>query len=72
MLRIRQLYAAGKLTRISSIKEKCVVCFNEEATFACVPCSHQVLCDKCVPEYKKCFKTCPLCRRDLKNLALLK
>jgi len=37
--------------------DECVVCMDDSAVFACVPCGHLCLCDGC-----KVLDKCPMCR----------
>ena len=43
---------------------QCVICYDQEAEYAVVPCGHKCLCKKCGV---KC-KQCPLCRSAMTSL----
>ena len=70
MNRLRSLISKGKINTMSamSTKDICVVCFNKEATYTCIPCAHQVLCVDCVSIFNERFETCPICRVKFSNL----
>ena len=69
MLDLRRLGMAGKLKKINTPAEICIACFDNEATYTCIPCIHRVLCDICVKEYTKRYDCCPLCRTPFRNLS---
>ena len=70
MLHLRRLGMSGKLKRITIPPEICVVCFENEATFTCIPCTHRVLCSICVEEYRnRKYESCPICRISLRNFS---
>ncbi len=70
MINLRRLVMAGKLKKIRNRTEICIVCFENEATYTCIPCTHNVLCDICVKEYTNHkFDTCPICRVSLINFS---
>lgn len=40
----------------------CVVCLENDATHAFIPCGHMVVCSACAPRLLGQNKTCPVCR----------
>lgn len=50
----------------------CVVCLENEADCASIPCCHQILCDSCMEEYVKIFDTCAICRKSLRSISRMK
>ena len=48
-----------------SIKDECVICFNNKANILYTECLHFVVCDGCDKKGK--FSKCPLCRKKIKN-----
>jgi hypothetical protein len=45
---------------------KCIVCWDEERTHACVPCGHYVLCRDCACDLL--HKQCPICRKNVDQI----
>jgi hypothetical protein len=44
---------------------QCVVCYTTEATVACLPCGHRVVCEGCLPQFTSNASDhplCPICR----------
>ncbi len=56
-----------KISSSSSAKvDDCVVCHDNEAVRAIVPCGHHCLCDSCAAQVMTSVpKTCPLCRESV-------
>ncbi len=40
----------------------CIICLNGKREYACIPCGHKCMCDKCKSND---LHTCPICRRDI-------
>lgn len=51
------------LIQIAFGKERCVICFEKSADFACLPCKHQCACEACII---KCM-SCPICRVEIQT-----
>lgn len=39
----------------------CLICFNNQADFACASCGHKIVCTKCQNEKNPRFCHCPIC-----------
>lgn len=50
----------------NSESTKCIVCWDEERTHACVPCGHYVLCSDCAYDFS--HKQCPICRKNVDQI----
>jgi hypothetical protein len=43
----------------------CVICFHGASEFACVPCGHRCLCQRCSEQFKSASAKCPMCREPM-------
>ena len=43
----------------------CVICFHGASEFACVPCGHRCLCQRCSEQFKSANAQCPMCREPM-------
>ena len=66
------MYLSKLVSKVESSKELCVVCLDEEATRACIPCTHDVVCGNCSDNFRLNVKFCPLCRHDIKMISQMK
>ncbi|CAF2535827.1 unnamed protein product [Rotaria sp. Silwood2] len=48
-------------TRISSITNPCIICYQDEKQLACIPCGHLTACVSC----SRTLRTCPTCRKEI-------
>ena len=46
-----------------SLKGECIVCWEDMARVALIPCGHVCLCLKCAPQQR----ICPMCRRNVSD-----
>merc|ERR1712146_573702 len=46
----------------------CVLCLEESAVMATIPCGHRAYCSACAPNAQASIRTCPVCRQTLRNL----
>lgn len=63
-IRSRSVLSDDKET---AIHITCVVCHDEEANFAVVPCGHVCLCSTCSDICIRDDRPCPLCRVNIQN-----
>jgi hypothetical protein len=42
-------------------EKQCVICFERQISYICIPCGHRCVCAVCVIKMKR---TCPVCRQD--------
>lgn len=58
--------------QVGPIFERCVICLENDAVYACIPCAHQVICGTCVKDQNEIFERCPLCRRFVRLTSKMK
>lgn len=70
-LKIKELELKLKLSYESviepeeTINKKCIICFENDVSYAFVPCGHLCLCEKC-----NNLDTCPICRDISKTMKI--
>eukprot|EP00747_Dinoflagellata_sp_TGD_P032651 gnl/TRDRNA2_/TRDRNA2_136122_c0_seq1.p1 gnl/TRDRNA2_/TRDRNA2_136122_c0~~gnl/TRDRNA2_/TRDRNA2_136122_c0_seq1.p1 ORF type:complete len:519 (+),score=38.72 gnl/TRDRNA2_/TRDRNA2_136122_c0_seq1:65-1621(+) len=54
----------------ADLSSECVVCLDEAATHAVIPCGHQVLCGVCADLYQPgaAHRECPICRGPVQTV----
>jgi hypothetical protein len=48
-------------------RKECLVCFDNTAVMATVPCGHKILCQECVATIGDKLDTCYICKTELKE-----
>ena len=72
MIKIRNLHEQRKIVERENVKETCVICLDEEATRTCIPCTHDIICEKCTQNFVFCLRVCPICRREIQIISPMK
>ncbi len=49
---------------IEEVRNECVICLDLTPDYACVPCGHKCLCEKC----KDSVLTCPICIKKCESI----
>lgn len=49
-------------------KSGCMVCLENEAIMAIVPCGHTVFCNGCITKYRQNADKCPICRGTIQGV----
>ena len=52
----------------SADEGKCVICIDEPAQWAAVPCGHKAMCAECGKKIMQTTKRCPVCRQSIAQL----
>ena len=72
MMKYREMYLSKLVSKVEGTQELCVVCLEKEATRACIPCAHDVVCGICYDNFRLNVNFCPLCRQEIKMLSKTK
>ena len=60
--------AVGHRTDVD-MAQLCSICLDRPKTHAILPCMHKCVCEKCGGgNFKKLVKTCPICRKKIKQI----
>ncbi|CEF67424.1 Zinc finger, RING-type domain and NEUZ domain and Zinc finger, RING/FYVE/PHD-type domain-containing protein [Strongyloides ratti] len=55
-------------SRIMKSSINCVICITNKKEFACYPCGHACLCQDCVNMFKGYGNSCPICRKQIRDI----
>lgn len=47
------------------MQSECVVCLEEDSSYAFIPCGHRCVCESCAKNLEATTKECPLCRSKI-------
>jgi len=49
------------------VAAECVVCLEEDSSYAFIPCGHRCVCESCAKNLYETTKECPLCRSKIQQ-----
>ena len=55
-----------------SENQECIICLSDAAVLMVKPCNHVCFCEECGKDLVKKTENCPICRKRIASLVMLK
>ena len=58
----------GGINKMTTNKEQCQLCFNNNINCIITPCGHRFGCKDCLDQWREKSNECPFCREEIVKL----